>query len=336
MPLKSLSPLFRKKTLLLTHSGCDVDSLAAAAALYFSLKGVSRITIGVPDHMNLNAAALAKSLAIPFTINPSIWSFDVVVCIDFNEPEMLGPMKGPFMEFNGKKFLIDHHVPMRCRLALPANSLSDRTAISTTELVYDLLRAAKTKIPKKAFLCIACGIISDSASFVIADHETFYIMAEVMERAGAPYSKILSLFSVEKDFSEKVARLKAAKRCRIFRSGECVVAVSDIGAFEADAASALVKVGADVAFCGYADKGQVRISGRVNNYWMRKNGFDLASDVFAGLGSFFEGRGGGHAGAAGFNGSGDSVEGHLLKCVDLVHKFNVKKNGVSGQLKEYT
>ncbi len=336
MPLKSLAPLFKKKVLLLTHSGCDVDALSAAAAVYFSLKGKSRLTIGVPDHLNVNAAALAKSLSIPFAINPPVFSFDAIVCLDFNERGMLGQMKSNFLEFKGGKFHLDHHRKNAERLAPASNSLLGPKAVSTTEIVYDLLKATKLKIPKKAYLCIACGIISDSASFMVADHETFSIMAEVMRLAGAPYSKIIALFSVEKDFSEKVARLKAAKRCRIFRSGECVVAIAEIGAFEADAASALVRVGADAAFCGYADKGAVRISGRVNNYWMRKNGFDLARDVLGRLGSYFEGRGGGHAGAAGFNGSGDSVEGHLLKCVDLVHEFNLKKNGAPGQLKEYS
>jgi len=335
MPLKDLSGLLRKKTLLLTHSGCDVDSFASAAAIHLSLGGKSKTAIGVPDHMNLTAAALAKNLSIPFTINPELDAFDAVVCLDFNELGMLGSMQGQFNDFKGEKFLIDHHRPGKESLAPEKNSLARPKAVSTTEIIYDLLKKPKAKIPKDACVCIAAGIITDSASFMIADHETFYIMAEVMERAGKPYSEILSLFSVERDFSEKVACLKAAKRCRIFRSGDTIIAFADVGAFEASAAGALVRSGADAAFCGYADKGQIRVSGRVNNYWMRKNGFDLARDVFTRLESSFEGKGGGHPGAAGFNGVGDSVDAHLMKCAELVHEFNMKKSGLMGQLKEY-
>src|SRR3990167_8019247 len=109
MPLKSLAPLFKKKVLLLTHAGCDVDALSAAAGIYFSLKGKSRITIGVPDHLNVNAAALAKNLSIPFTVNPALSEFDAVACIDFNEHGMLGSMKTAFSGFKGEKFHIDHH-----------------------------------------------------------------------------------------------------------------------------------------------------------------------------------------------------------------------------------
>src|SRR3989344_2481721 len=334
MPFQ-LSNLFGKKVLLITHSGCDIDSLSSTAAIYFSLAKKSRITIGIPDHMNLTAAQLAKSLSIPFTINPKLDSFDAVVCLDFNELGMLGSLKEQFQKFKGEKYLIDHHRKGKETLAPAKNSISNPKAISTTEIIYDLLKKTNLKIPKKAYLCIATGIISDSASFMVADHSTFLIMGEVMKKANTPYSSILSLFSVEKDFSEKVACLKAAKRCRIFRSAESIIVTADIGAFESSAASVLVRVGADVALCGYSDKGQVRISGRVNNFWMRKNGFDLARDVFLRLESFFEGKGGGHPGAAGFNGVGGFGEGHLQKCAELTHEFIMKKSGLASQMKEY-
>ncbi len=336
MSFSSFSSFFKKKVLFLTHSGCDIDALASAAAIYFSLSKKIKITIGIPDHMNLQANKLAKNLEIPFAINPQFSGFDAVVCLDFNESAMLGSMREKFLEFRGVKYLIDHHRSGKEKITRANNTCSRKDAISTTEIVHDMLKATKVKIPKKAYECIAAGIISDSASFTIADHETFYIMAEVMQKANAPYSTILSRFSVGRDFSEKVACLKAAKRCRIFRSGETVIAISDIGAFEASAAGALVRAGADVAICGYSEKGEIRISGRVNNYWMRENGFDLARDCFVRLGSFFDGNGGGHPGAAGFNGKGNSVEAHLLKCVDLVHDFGVRKNNLTGPVKEYT
>ena len=109
MPLKNLSSFFGKKVLLLTHAGCDVDALSSAAAIHFSLKGKSKTSIGVPDHLNSSAAAFAKNLAIPFAINPPLGSFDVLVCIDFSKPSMLGSMGEAFSSFAGEKFLIDHH-----------------------------------------------------------------------------------------------------------------------------------------------------------------------------------------------------------------------------------
>ncbi|MCR4335424.1 MAG: DHH family phosphoesterase [archaeon] len=334
MPLNNLSPLFGKKLLILTHAGADVDSLASAAAIYFSLKEKSKITIGVPDHLNLNAKALTKQLKIPYKINPSFEGFDALLCVDFNKSKMLGSLQKNFFSYKGEKFLIDHHSEEKEIMAPKNNVFASKKAISTTELVYQLLKKTKVKIPKNAYACIASGIITDSASFHIADHVTFKIMAEVMEKAELSYRGLVDLFSTEIDFSQKIAALKAAKRVRIFKSANAIIAISDVGAFEADAANALIRIGANVAFCGFAEKGTIRISGRVNNSWMNKNKFDLARDVFNKLENYFPGEGGGHQGAAGFNGKGDDVIPLLLKCVDLTHKFISKKE--KAILKEYT
>ena len=335
MPLKNLSPLYGKKVLLLTHAGCDVDALSSAAAIHFSLKGKSKTSIGVPDHLNSSAAAFAKNLAIPFAINPPLGSFDVLVCIDFSKPSMLGSMGEAFSSFAGEKFLIDHHSHEKGQLVSKGNSIIRAEAVSTSEVVYGLLKKTNVKIPKTAYICIAAGIITDSASFMVADHETFSIMAQVMEKSSCSYGQISQLFSVEKDFSLKIACLKAAKRANIYRAHESIIATSEVGAFEADSSSALVRAGADAAFCGYSDKGNIRVSGRVNNAWMRSCGIDLSRDVFNSLEKYFEGEGGGHAGAGGYTGKGDDVKPVLMKCAELVAELLARKNGSIVQLKEY-
>ena len=334
MPLTTLSGLFKKKVLILTHAGCDVDAIASAAAILFSLKNKSKIVIGVPEHLNINAKALATKLKIPFKINPSFDGFDCVLCVDFNKSKMLGSMQKDFLSFKGEKFLIDHHSHESEIMASQKNILSKKDAISTTELVYGLLKKSNLKIPRDAYACLAAGIITDSCSFHVADHNTFRIMGEVMEKAKMRYSSLVELFSVERDISQKIASLKAAKRVRIFKSGKELIVFSEVGAFEADAAMALIRIGADVSFCGYAENGKIRISGRANNFWLNKTKFDLARDVFNKLEAYFPGEGGGHAGASGFNGTGKTVEKHFLKCVELTHKFILTKEK-NAKLKEY-
>ena len=335
MPLKSLSRLFGKKVMLLTHSGADVDSFGSASAILFALKGKATVSIGVPDHLNLNAKAFAKKLGIPYMVNPVLSAFEAVVCLDLNKSNMLGSMRESFLSFKGEKFLVDHHSKEREVMAPQNNSLSDPDAVSTTELVYSLVKNTTGLRPgPKVYTSIAAGIITDSASFLIADHRTFIVMGEVMEKSRLNYSGIVSLFSFEKDPSEKIASLKAARRARIFKSGDAIIAVADVGAFEGDSAMALVRTGADVAFCGYSEEGEIRLSGRAKNSWMEANKFNLAKHVFNRLESFFDGEGGGHAGAAGFNGKGKSIKPVLEKCVELVHEFNSGKKKVL--LKEYT
>jgi nanoRNase/pAp phosphatase (c-di-AMP/oligoRNAs hydrolase) len=326
MVLKSLSKFFGKKLLIIAHSGADVDAMASAGAIYFSLRKKIQIKIGVPDHVNLNAKKLCESLGIKYEINPLLKNFDCVLCVDFSSSEMLGSMKKDFDFFTGEKFVIDHHDKKKPRLVPENNFVIRETAVSSTEIVYELLKSTNgATISKKAYACIAAGIISDSAGFMVADHNTFSIMADSLKGAGMSYYKVASLFYLPKDISESIAMLKAAKRARFFRSSNVLIAISQIGSFEADAASGLIKLGATVAFCGYAEKSKIRVSGRVNNNWLKENNFDLAKDVFQKLALKFGGAGGGHSGAAGFNGNGEEVESVLLECVRLVHSFVLNK-----------
>ena len=282
----------------------------------------------------MNAKALAEKLNVPYQINPPFKDFDAIVCLDFNKSSMIGSKQNDFLAFEGEKFLIDHYVEDEEKILSKNNSFTSTKAVSATELVYELLKKSKQKIPKESYACIGAGIITDSSSFLIADHKTFGIMSEVMEKDNIPYSYLIDLIKVRKDFSEKIASLKAAKRARIFKFNDVIIAISDVGSFEAESASALIRLGADVAFCGFSEKNLIRISARVNNAWRQKTKFDLAKDVLNNLGKHFPGKGGGHAGAAGFNGSGDDVSKHLEKCVELTKDFLAKKE--KGNLKEYT
>jgi len=178
------------------------------------------------------------------------------------------------------------------------------------------------------------GIVTDSAYFLTANSKTFAIVSEALAKSGKSFSSILSLFKVRQTFDEKIAKLKAAKRARIFLVSDYIVATSDIGAFESDAASILVKIGADIAFAGDSSEGKLRISGRASQKAIKKTGFSLAKHVFQQMPKFFQGSGGGHAGAAGFNGKGKDVKPALAKCVELTKKFFQKKKGC--RFKEYT
>lgn len=330
---------FLKKTkkgariLILTHAGCDVDALASAATIFFTFGKNYKIEIGVPEHLNLNAKALAQNLKIPFTINPqNIGGFDALVLVDFNSFKMLGKLEQEVKKFKKPILLIDHHTKSGEKITI--NSLIQPDAVATVEILFDLLKKDKTKISPKAAECIAAGIITDSASFLIADSETFSIMAEAMKIAKKPFNEIFSLFQVEENFSEKIAKLKAARRVRIFKINDSIVATTSVSCFEADAATVLSRLGADIAFAGDVDNSKLKISGRATPFFVKKNSFDLARDVFEPLEKHFSGSGGGHPGAAAFNGTAEAIEPALQKCVELVQDFLKKKAG-HAETKEY-
>lgn len=321
------------RILVLTHAGADVDALASAAALLYALNSKYKIEIGVPDHTNIYGRALAKNLKIPFTISPrNLADFDALILVDFNSYKMLGSMEQSVREFNKTVLLIDHHSKNTEKITPLA--IIRPQAVATAEIIFDLFKENKIKITPKIAELIAAAIITDSAGFMVADSETFEIMAETMRIAKKPFSEIASLYQIEEDISEKIAKLKAAKRVRIFKMNDSIIATTSVGCFEADAASALQRLGADVAFAGDVDNNKLKISARASANFARKNSFSLARDVFEPLEQFFDGTGGGHPGAAAFNGKAESIEPVLQKCLELMQEFFKKKSGHS-DTKEY-
>ncbi len=329
MPFPSFSRFKGKRIAVITHAGADVDALAAALVLKKALDkaGAFPETV-VPDHANMSAKALAKKTRNSFSINKKLQGFDALILVDFNSFEMAGRLETEIKKFSGEIFAIDHHSESDAAIASAEKSLLDIKAVSSTELVLGLLKKNKAKLDSETGSLIAAGIITDSNFFHVADSSTFEFMAEAMKASGKQFSEIVRMFRVEKKAGEKIARIKAVKRARIFSVGEHVIVTSKVGAFEADAANALIRIGADIAFVGDSDKGKIIVSGRADNYIVSKKNVDLAKDVFSKLEKFFNGSGGGHAGAAAFNGKGN-IDECLEKCLELV------SGKLGGKPKEY-
>ena len=324
--LPNLSSFKKKKILLLTHSGADVDALASGAAIFLSLKKNNSVSIGIPDHISLHAKAFAENIGLPYSLNPQMKNFGIVFFLDFNEWQMLETMEKEAREFKGQKFLIDHHAKNNERLAPEKNSLADAKRISTTELVFDWIKKSKFPITSKIASCIAAGIIEDSAHFLVADSKTFSIMSECLEKSDKTYQELFLLFHTQRIPSRRIALLKAAQRANIFEAGEFILVSSHVSAFEGEAATALIRAGADISFVGYLEKGEIKISARANKYATEKTGIDLAKNIMQRLSEFFPGTGGGHASAAGFNGKAENIEEPLQKCIDLTTGFLKAKN----------
>jgi len=334
--VKTLSSFKRRKVLIITHAGADVDAICASAALFFYLKKNNKAKILVPEHISTPAKQLAKKMQIPYitAYRQDLSGYDTLFFVDFNDLKMTGSVAKDIKGFKGQAFLVDHHQTPRKSIVSEKNSLANPKAVASCELVFDWLKKSNVSIDKKTAACLAAGIVTDSAFFMTANSKTFALMSELLKKSGKTFSTIISLFSVKKPFDEKIAKLKAAKRARIFLISRFIVVATDVGAFEADAATALVKIGADAAFVGDSKEGKLRISGRASQQMVKSQGFDLAKHVFQKLPDTFSGSGGGHAGAAGFNGKGKSINQALMQCIFLTKNFFKKKKGF--RFKEYT
>ena len=332
MLLPKLSSLKKNKILILAHKGADIDAIASAGALFFALKKNNSVSIGIPEHISLGAKTFAQKMKIPFEINPLLKDFNLLILVDFNSPDMLGSMEKQVLEFQKKIFVIDHHAKSSERISSPQNTLIDSSRAAAAELVFEWIKKSNLKISKEIATCISAGIIEDSAHFIAADKRTFSIMAECLEKSCKTLREIFLLFRIPFDKSRKIAMLKAAERAEIFEAGDFLIALSNVGAFEADSAGALVHCGADISFVGNSEKGFLKISGRAGHFILHETKIDLAKNVFQPLEKFFEGSSGGHAAAAAFNGKSENTEAALQKCLELSLEFlKTKKPGIEAK-----
>jgi nanoRNase/pAp phosphatase (c-di-AMP/oligoRNAs hydrolase) len=125
------------------------------------------------------------------------------------------------------------------------------------------------------------------------------------------------------DLSERIARIKASKRAKIVRIDKWIIALSQVSAYQASAARALIDIGAHIAaVAGQKDK-EVEISLRCTREFTEKTRIHLGKDIAKPLGEALSGMGGGHAMAAGVNGTSDPKTS-LKQCLRLL-KENLKE-----------
>jgi len=335
MAAKDILGLNNRRILVLSHRSADIDALASAAIIRLLLMDKNYVEIGIPEHLNRSAKRIAESMEIPYNMQPDFSDFDVLVVVDLNSYGMLGPFADNVRAFKGPIFLFDHHSASLKPIAPDENCTIVENAASTTEVLWCFLQEnAPELLSKDVAVLTACGLISDTAHFSFASENTFRVMAESMEKSGKTYSEVIELFSIKRELSERIAMLKAAQRTRIYRLNENIVTLSEIGAFESQSASALLHLGADVAFVGTIEENSVRISGRARFSFAENYALDLAKDVFQQLPTFFEGEGGGHSTAAAFTGRANSADEVLQKCLDLL-VAKMKETVPALTIKEY-
>jgi len=160
------------------------------------------------------------------------------------------------------------------------------------------------------------GIAFDTRHFVLANSSTFKTIAELCD-AGVNAQEVVALLSLPMDFSERVARMKACRRANLLKVGEWIIALSHVSAYQASAARALIDLGAHMAAVAGQRNESIEISLRCTREFNQKTGIHLGKDIAKPLGALLQGMGGGHATAAGVNGTGD-VDAGLKRCLRLL------------------
>jgi nanoRNase/pAp phosphatase (c-di-AMP/oligoRNAs hydrolase) len=300
---------------VLCHRHADADTYLSAYALAFILQRVmpsAQISIIIPDGMSALTKKLAESF--PYEKREEAPDYDLLVAVDIGHLELLGDWGEKLRASGAEKILIDHHPPQQD--SPYDQTLIDTTSSSAAELVYRLSKQLGVPLDRKVSQALLLAILFDSQYLSIAGVKTLRVVLELVE-TGADLDEARASLRSPPDYGEVIAKLKAARRLKIYRSKGWVIAVSTVGSFQANVARSLTQLGADVALVVGEVGEEVKGSLRAHPRFYAETKVHLGTDVSEAI-SKGRGYGGGHPTAASFTLSTGSEEGTISDFLVLI------------------
>jgi nanoRNase/pAp phosphatase (c-di-AMP/oligoRNAs hydrolase) len=316
---KVLDGLDARFVVLLCHHNADPDAICSAYALSTLLRKYKpqiRVEIGASQGVSRLSKHVLKHLPVTVETQPHVEDADVLILLDTNTIQQLDNLADKVRVSKAPIIVIDHHAVHPETEKLARLCIVDENASSTCEIVHRLYKQANIKMDLEEAKALFLGIAFDTRHFVLAGTSTLKTLAELVD-VGVNAQETLAILSLPMDYSERVARLKACKRAKLFKVGEWIIALSHVSAFQASAARAIIDLGAHVAVVGGQKNENLEISLRCTREFHEKTGIHLGRDIAKPLGEYLKGMGGGHATAAGVNGTGE-IESGLKKCLKLL------------------
>jgi phosphoesterase RecJ-like protein len=303
--------------------------MLACKELFHALNPTGKVTLACDDISRI-AVRVTEYFYPTFEVVTSInTEHDLIILVDANSRSQLGPKLEMVTTSPAKTLVIDHHEENPEIHGLAEHTLVRSDRFSTCEILTDLYQDLAVPIQGPIASLLLAGLLFDTRRFFYADRNTLNVALHLID-AGADYDTCLEALVIRPDKSERMARLKAAGRLKIHSIDNWLVVTSKIGAYEASACRGLIELGADVAIVGGTpSKGVVRLSARSTSQFHRETGVNLSSDVMEQLGELIHGEGGGHANAAGANGTQNRDEA-LERSVELIRETITKHSNQNG------
>lgn len=280
---------------ILVHGNADMDAIGSAYALS---KAYADSVIYAPNSLDRVARMVCEKMDIEVLEECDLTNYDKVVIVDTSSPEQL---EGGG-EIPKDAIVIDHHKPTG---KWDVDTFyCDDSKTSCCEIILQILNIAEAEITRDMGLMLLGGMLTDSGHFQFAKPDMLPSFSEIMNRCGIEMDEAMDLTEAPVSMSERVAMMKAIERTRFDRVGEMIVAISFGGSFEASSCRAIMAAGADVVFVGSQRENTFRLSARATQEAVRK-GVHLG-EIMSGIGEETMTDGGGHGGAAGLSGIGDT------------------------------
>jgi nanoRNase/pAp phosphatase (c-di-AMP/oligoRNAs hydrolase) len=291
-----------QRVAVVCHRHADPDAYMSAYAisrLIADLAPAAKVDIILPDGMSLLTRRLAESFkhgnVVESEGDAEGGDYELVVAVDIGHTELLKGWHARLQASKGVKVLVDHH-PIQ-EGALYDHMIVDTASSSASEIVSTIFRGLDVKMDATTAQALLLGIMFDAQHLLIAKDTTLREVVRLLDQGANLDQARLSLRSPP-DYGEVVAKLKSARRAKLYRVAGWVVVTSTVGSFQSNVARAFVSMGADVAIVVGETGGETRGSLRANQRFWEATKIHLGTDVAASIAE--AGYGGGHPTAASF------------------------------------
>ena len=314
-----LDKVHARFVVLLCHHNADPDAIGAAYALSSLLERLRpriKTEIAAAEGPSRLSKHLLNTLQLKIVPDPKFGKADAIILLDTNTIQQLGEWAEIVKTSNSPIIVVDHHASHPETEQLATLLVSDENASSTCEIVYKFFMDMNVRFTESEAKALFLGIAFDTRHFILANSTTLKIVADLID-AGVNAQEVLNLLSLPMEESERIARLKASRRVRLLKVGVWIVAFSNVSAYLASAARALISLGAHVAIVAGQKNDKLRVSMRASQEFYKVTRVHLGRDLAKPLGEYLRGMGGGHSVSAGANGAGD-LEACFRRCVRLL------------------
>jgi phosphoesterase RecJ-like protein len=296
-----LAPEAIKRVGVICHRHADPDAYMSAYAisrLMAKMAPSARVDVILPEGMSLLTRRLAESFRQENLVEGEGegGEYDLLVAVDIGHTELLKDWFGRLKDSPAVKVLIDHH-PIQEGSPYD-HMVVDTSASSASEIVARIFRDLGVGMEAQAAQALLLGIMFDSQHLLIAKEGTLREVVRLLDR-GARIDDARLLLRSPPDYGEVIAKLKSAKRLKLYRLAGWVVVTTTVGSFQSNVARSLVSMGADVAIVAGETGGETRGSLRANQRFWEATKIHLGTDVAASIAKD-TGFGGGHPTAASF------------------------------------
>ncbi len=292
----NLNQLKNKKVLITFHINSDIDAVASAYILQKIIGDNTTIAhFGRIDHD-------AKKILKEYNKKLQKWEeinvkdFEYIIMLDGQTTTMFPHLKNIVVDLT-----IDHHNLANNKIKTK-EQIIDQNAISTTEILYKIIKKENIEIDSETAELILCGILSDSLRYKEVSKNTFQFSSELFKKIKRSYEKLIEMSIPRLPKEECIGFINSGKTFKYSIENGLIIATAIGPSFNGEIATVLSETVADVAFVTAPSEHNslIKLSGRT---WIGC-GVDLTK-VLKKIGKKFNGLGGGHPYAAGMDFSVD-------------------------------